>query len=77
VNASYSVKFELVSTHQSPRVRCLIGGVKVQWRVRPGGYTGWLCDEHGKTDCQHSDVAERFLPKAVVNRMVCIEERKA
>lgn len=53
---------------QRTRLSAEVDGVFVAWRVRPAdkkgpAYTGWICAEHGKGGCDHTDAFEAVLPR--------------
>jgi hypothetical protein len=76
-----TVEFDLIGNSETaPRVRGWVDGVKVIWRAREGHpglppFIGWICEDHGKGRCEHTDVAEDHLTENLANRLVRLEER--
>lgn len=74
---------QVSSTHSgtAPRIAATVDGVKVTWRVRKQGpnwpaYTGWICFEHGKDDCDHRADLEDVLADEILDRLEQWEGRE-
>lgn len=63
------------------RLSAEVDGVFVAWRVRREdrmgpAFTGWICREHGRGACEHSDAFEALLPRWLPEKLQRWEEQR-